>query len=143
MLRIKKRAFLVVPSDLEAWQMPERYENAMTDHVECDPTVFLLPCSIDLIPHIGEKVTFTGMVVMEEFVVAEIMYWQDKKSGITVRIMLQQIGEERRQLNEHVLVSASEEGFLFEDEVPISKVLRKAGLPTTRKGLEKVGKTLK
>ena len=123
----------------KVWKIPPNYMSAIEDHLVCVPTVFFLPWLLDRIPSVGDKFYFPNMIVLSEALVKEVEYDYLKRRGVIVYVTLEPSEKTpHHDFNEYALTYAAEEGFLFEDKTPISKVLKARGFPTTRKSMKKV-----
>ena len=114
---------------------------AIEGHLENAPTTFFLPWPDDLIPSSGDKIWLPNMMNTDEFVVVGVEYRYTRKMGFEVHVTMEATKESEHLFEEVALTYASEEGFLLEDRVPISKVLKTAGFPTTAKGFLRKNKT--
>ncbi len=135
MEEVPSRSFLVFRTFPDTWELPGEYSNVLEKHLCSIPTELILPWPVNICPrNIGDEICFSSMLTpYADFVVEKFEYIYSRKKGVTQWVRLRPT-EDGMDFNLNTLLHAADEGFLFESEVPISRVLYDAGLRHTAVG---------
>jgi hypothetical protein len=133
-MKFKQRVFIHLRDiNFAKWDLPKEYRAAIEPHVDSNPTFLLLSWPSTILPPEGQLISLTGMVSpFNEVLVLKHDFDFNSELGVTIDITVRADNVHGVDCNLDTLLYASQEGWIFENEVPVQAALQHAGLKAER-----------